>query len=375
MTGSPIPVTILSGFLGAGKTTFLNSLIQSLRAAGRRPLIIENEYGQENIDSELVFGAESGLFEFSNGCLCCDLNEDLFDLLLELWKKRAEFDELIIETTGIADPANVALPFLTNPAIGAAYRLTRIVGLADARLIEFQLADTEEARKQISFSDILLITKTEDLSGHEKEKIMRLLAGLNPFAMVLSGNKTDGYPMEKILDFLRYKHPEQDRPGAYPANPGASSHEHHKHDHPHGAGGHCHDAGHHDHGAHADAHQHPHHHEHHHHHDIASLSFRFPDSFDMEELEFRLMVFLQGQAKNIYRVKGIVHAQGQDHKIIVQSVAHYLSVGEGKPWGAEEDRISRIVFIGKNLNPQGFEKMLRQCLFSGGHKSKSEILR
>jgi G3E family GTPase len=164
---------------------------------------------------------------------CCDLNEDLFDLLLDLWNKRVEFDELIIETTGIADPANVALPFLTNPAVADAYRLTRIVGLVDARLIEFQLADTEEARKQISFSDILLITKTEELASHEKEKIRHLLAGLNPFAMVLSGNKTDGYPMEKILDFLRYKHPEQDGPGALPANSAAPSHECNKHDHHH----------------------------------------------------------------------------------------------------------------------------------------------
>ncbi len=339
--GSSIPVTILSGFLGAGKTTFLNALIRFRKEKGRKPLVIENEYGQENIDSQLVIGADSGLFEFSNGCLCCDLNEDLFDLLLELWEKRAEFDELIIETTGIADPASVALPFLTNAAVAGAYRLTRIIGLADARLIEFQLEETEEARKQMSFSDILLITKTEALPAEHTARVHQLLTNMNPFALVLSGNRTDGYPMEEIDHFLRYEHPEQD---------------HLKHDHDHSV-----------------AHVHDHHHDHHHHHDITSLSFRFRESFDMEELQFRLMVFLQAQSKNIYRVKGIVFGQGTGKKMIVQSVSHYLAITEGKAWEKDEEKLSRIVFIGKGLKAAGFEKMLRDCLFRDNRKTKDVL--
>ncbi len=367
---SPIPVTILSGFLGAGKTTFLNSLIQSMKEKGRTPFIIENEYGQENIDSQLVIGADSGLFEFSNGCLCCDLNEDLFDLLLTLWEKREQFDELIIETTGIADPATVALPFLTNPAVAGAYRLTRIVGLVDARLIGFQLEETEEARKQISFSDILLIAKTEDLPMDRMVQVQALLNDLNPFALVLSGNKTDGYPMEKIHRFLRYEHPEQNL--LLPEPVSLPVHEYHQDDPEHRRADleHHHDR----HPPHDHHHEH-HHHEHHHHHDITSLSFRFTESFDLEELEFRLMVFLQAQAKYIYRVKGIVNAQGRKKKIIVQSVSHYLGITEGQAWGQEEERMSRIVFIGKRLKPAGFEKMLRQCLFQGNQKSKDRILK
>lgn len=349
--GPPIPVTILSGFLGAGKTTFLNAMIHSLRQSGRRTLVIENEYGQENIDSQLVIGADSGLFEFSGGCICCDLNDQLLELLLSLWQRRTEFDELIIETTGIADPATVALPFLTNPAIADTYQLTRIICLVDARLIEFQLQDTEEARRQISFSDILLITKTEELPRDQKEHILRLLNDLHPFALVLSGNRTDGYPMEEIRYFLRYEYPEQDRL-AEAIIPTENTH-----------------------GGRAHTHDHHHGHEHHHHHDITSLSFRFSESFDLEELEFRLMIFLRAQPKDIYRVKGIVDAHGESQKIIVQSVAHYLGITEGQPWGKEEERVSRIVFIGRRLKPAGFEKMLRQCLFRGSdRKIKSDIL-
>jgi G3E family GTPase len=139
----------------------------------------------------------------------------------------------------------------------------------------------------------------------------------------------------------------------------------HTHEHQHDALEHCHD----------NHPPHDHHHEHHHHHDITSLSFRFTESFDLEELEFRLMVFLQAQAKSIYRVKGIVNAQGEKKKSIVQSVSHYLSITEGQVWGQDEERMSRIVFIGKRLKPAGFEKMLRQCLFQGNQKTKDRILK
>jgi G3E family GTPase len=322
----PIPVTILTGFLGAGKTTFLNAFIRFRKEAGHAPLIIENEYGQENIDSQLVIGADHGIFEFTNGCLCCDLNEELFELLAELWEKRAEFDELIIETTGIADPASVAIPFLTNPSIARGYRLERVVGLVDPGLIEWQLEQTEEARKQISFSDILLISRTEQLSPSRLKEVQILLQQLNPFARILSGNKLEGYPMEDINLFLR----DNDNPHHQEAQ---DHHDHHDH------------------------------HHHHHHHDIVSLSFRFTEPFDMPELEYRLLVFLQAQAKNIYRVKGIVYGEGQEKRIVVQSVGHFLGISEGNTWGADEERISRLVFIGKNLKAEGFEKFLRQCFY------------
>lgn len=317
-----IPVTILTGFLGAGKTTFLNALIQFNKERGRTSFVIENEFGAEGIDSELVVGVGNGIFEFNNGCLCCDLNQDLFDLLSELWKMRDQFDELIIETTGIADPATVAIPFLTNPSLGEHYRLARVIGLVDGKFIESELAETKEARKQIVFSDILLINKTEDLAAGREGHIRALLQNINPFARVLAGNKTSGYPLEEITRFFRDVDPA-------PATDAGSSGQHH----------------------------------HHHHHDITSLSFRFAEPFDVEALEYRLLVFLMLQAKNIYRVKGILYGYGREKKIIVQSVAHLLAVSEGEEWKSSQVRESRIVFIGKDLQPKGFEKLLRDCMY------------
>jgi G3E family GTPase len=336
----PIPVTILTGFLGAGKTTFLNELIRYKTLMGLRVLVIENEYGQECIDSQLVIGATGGLFELSNGCLCCDLNEELFELLSALWERRSEFDELVIETTGIADPAQVAVPFLTNPSIAGAYRLTRVVGLVDARKIEFQLEETEEARQQISFSDVLLVVKTEELVEERLTRVTGLLKNLNPFARVLTGNMSGGYPIEVIDAYRRYEYPEQRLHGLTRE----------------GSNGHMHDR--------PDKHTHDHSHDHHRHHDIVSLSFRFPEPFDLEELEWRLMMFLRAQSKDLYRLKGIIYGHGQKNKIILQSVSEYLAMTEGEPWGADEERISRIVFIGKRLKPEGFEKFLRHCFYT-----------
>lgn len=314
----PKPVTIITGFLGAGKTTFLNALLEYYRH--RKFAIVENEFGQEGIDGELVIGADGSVFEMSDGCLCCSLNEDLVELLVSLTKRHREFDELIVETTGIADPASVALPFLTEPLIGRYFGLQRVICLVDARLIEKELAGTEEARRQISFSDLLLITKTDLVPPAYLEQLKALLANINPFATVLTGNK-DEYPIDMIMQWKRDQ--------AVDTVPPPPAH---------------------------------HHHHEHHHHDLSSLSFIFTEPFDIEKLGHALMVFLAVQARDVYRVKGIIHAEGHEEKIVVQSVADLLSISEGKPWNGREERSSRLVFIGKDLQSKGFEKLLGQCL-------------
>ncbi|ANH84028.1 hypothetical protein A8C56_17595 [Niabella ginsenosidivorans] len=319
------PVTIVSGFLGAGKTTFLNALIAFYRANGKKLLVIENEFGEQSIDGELIVDAGSDIFEFSNGCFCCNLNEELYDLLRELWQRGNTFDELIIETTGIADPATVAVPFLTDPSINRYYRLERVIGVADACLIEATLAQAKEAGRQISFSDILLVTKTDRVTQEQTSDVMKLLQHINPFAKILTGNKTSGYPLQEISGFIRTEPTTTAPPETAP-----------------------------DHG-----HHHEHHH-HHDHHDITSLSFVFADPIDVEKLEYRLMLMLTLQSENIYRVKGIIDAGNK--KIILQSVAHYLAITEGKDWLPGEERKSRIVFIGKGLKAAVFEKILEQCI-------------
>jgi G3E family GTPase len=315
----PKPVTIITGFLGAGKTTFLNALLTQ-NAKGKYA-IIENEFGKESIDGELVVEVADSVFEMSSGCLCCSLNEDLVELLISLSGKAVNFEELIIETTGIADPASVGVPFLVDPLVTRYYELQRVVCVVDAQNIVYELASTEEARKQISFSDILLISKTDLITAEELEDTKNLLYKINPFATVLA--ITDGtYPIDEIMNFER--NVEQ-----VTVNEDTSVSKHKEH----------------------------------HHHSLSSLTLLFDDPFDLPKLHHTLMIFLAAQAKDIYRVKGIVYAQDEDRKVIVQSVAQYLSLSHGKHWEDDEIKRSRIVFIGKNLKSKGFERLLRQCLY------------
>jgi G3E family GTPase len=315
------PVTIITGFLGAGKTTFLNGLIAHKNS--EKLAVIENEFGQEGIDGQLVICADDKLFELNNGCLCCTLNEDFYSLLEVLWEGREDFDELVIETTGIANPASVAAPFLTNANVPYYYKLNRVICLVDAHNIEQQLRETDEARNQISFSDILLITKTDMVDTAQLAQIENLLKGINPLAVVLSGYR-DHYPFTKIYEVTRGTVAEVKSPK--PANRTFTLQRHQ-------------------------------------HEDLVSLSFNINEPFDLQLLSHRLTVFLNFQAKDVYRVKGIFNIHDQAQKIIIQSVMNDLAVAAGDAWADEAERNSRIVFIGKNLNPDGFEKMLRQCLY------------
>lgn len=321
-----IPVTILTGFLGAGKTTFLNHVLQQFK--DKKFAIIENELGEEGIDGELIVKSDDDIFEMNNGCLCCTLNDNLYDLLAKLWQRRAEFDELIIETTGIADPAGVAIPFLGDPKVGEFFKLERVVCLADANLILQQLETTHEAPLQVAFSDVILVNKTDFVSTETTEALKETLQDINPFAKVLDGNKK-AYPIADIWDTQR-KTAFEFRPSrikTLAVKPSVLSQ-----------------------------------HQHHFHSDIVSLSFRFEEPFNYHELYYRLTVFLKFQSKDIYRVKGIVYAEGHPKKVIVQSVGEFLSITYGEPWKEGEPRFSRMVFIGKLLRPEGFEKLLRDSL-------------
>jgi len=352
----PKDVTLLTGFLGSGKTTLLNTLMA--HRPQTRFALIENEYGQENIDGQLVVRPDVDITELSNGCLCCSLNNELLDVLEALCDRRDNFDELIIETTGIADPANVAVPFLMLPMVQREFTLKRVICLVDAELIEDQLRDTEEAIQQVSFADCILINKTDRVSVAYIDRLAETLRGLNPFATVLIGNR-DSYPVAELMAVER-----SDTQAPKPASltltrkkTGESHlHEHtHTHDHPHAEKpinrlGTL-----------------PHRHHHHEHSDIVSLSFRFEESFDLTSLYHRLLSLLLFSraavaGKDIYRVKGIVYDASRNERWIVQSVSKTLTLTEGASWADDEDRITRIVFIGKLLKPAGFEKMLRHCL-------------
>jgi len=190
------PSTILTGFLGAGKTTYLNYLLQS--KPDIRYAIIENEYGEQSIDSELILRAEDDIIELNNGCLCCTLNDNLYDILNKLFERREEYDEILIEATGVADPRGLADPFITYPTIKKQFPLTRIICLIDAELIEDQLKNTKEAISQITFSDVLLINKIDLVSEGYLGELTERLQKLNPLAkIVFIGKNIQKKPLEK----------------------------------------------------------------------------------------------------------------------------------------------------------------------------------
>lgn len=312
---TPKPVTIITGFLGAGKTTFLKELLMATQKG--KYAIIENEFGKESIDGELVMEVADDIFEMSSGCLCCSLNEDLVDLLISLSKEASRFEELIIETTGIADPSAIAVPFLVDPLVTRYYQLQRVICLVDARNIAHELATTEEARKQISFSDILLISKTDLVSPEELENLIALLQEINPFARIHTGRIGD-YPHAEMMAFIRNKDAQLHTQVA----------QHHEH----------------------------------HHHSLSSLTLTYDVPFDLPQLQHTLMVFLAVQAKDVYRVKGIIYGFGEKEKYILQSVADYLAISAAGEWKENEEKRSRIVIIGKNLKTKGFDKLLSHTL-------------
>lgn len=322
------PTTILTGFLGSGKTTYLNHLLE--QNPNTRYAIIENEYGEQSIDSELIIRGDDDIVELNNGCLCCTLNDNLYDILNILYQRRDEYDEVIIEATGVADPRGLATPFTAHPSIKKQFPLRRIICLVDASLIKRQLNETEEAIHQITFSDVLLVNKTDLVHQSYLSTLVERLQKLNPLALVVKGQQKD-FPLIEIEkrnpqfnDVL--SNSEEEHHAATQDFPVPKPQRHH-HDHAHTDG-------------------------------IVSCTVVFDQPFDYQTLRHRLTVYLLFQAQDLYRMKGLLWLGDSDQ----QSVGKRLVFEEKKPWKATEKRQSKIVFIGKNIQKEALEKMLSRCL-------------
>lgn len=337
MNEDRIPVTILTGFLGAGKTTVLNHLISA--NPNTKFAIIENEFGEIGIDNELVVGADSGIFEMSNGCICCTLNGELVQTLVDLVNGEHEFDHLIVETTGIAEPDGVAAAFVAEPAIQSCFRLDATICLIDAHHAEDILKEREEAKRQVTFADYIVINKASEVSADYIKQLEGILKSANSFAEIahcdygkistdlLNLNAYEVHQVEKKLDEAH------------------AQHEHH-HDHEHECNDSC------------PAHKHEHHHS-----DIVTQSFIIKAPLDVLKFRHWLNVLLMIQGKHLYRVKGIMNFQYQDRRAIVQSVKQMCVFTTGDDWVEGEERATKIVFIGKHLRRDILEKQLNNCLF------------
>ncbi|WP_019991303.1 CobW family GTP-binding protein [Rudanella lutea] len=348
----PKDVTILTGFLGSGKTTLLNALLNE--QVGRRFALVENEFGEEGIDGELIVRPDVDITELSNGCLCCTLSNNLLDVLDALSQRQDSFDELIIETTGIADPANIAVPFMMVPAVQQAFTIKRVICLVDAELIEDQLRDTEEAIGQISFADVILINKTDRVSPDYLARLRTTLHEINPLAEVLVGHKDD-YPIKALLAVVRDVAETTGIARLTPTRPNLPGAQSIPEPQAHST----------------EASPKAHHHRHS---NLVSVSFRFTKSLDLTRLYHRLTTLLLFHGKDLYRIKGVIYDRSRAERWIVQSVGQTLTLVDGAPWQTEDDRLSRLVFIGRGLKTAELETMLGQCFSRDPDASPSDLL-
>ena len=321
---SLIPVTILTGFLGSGKTTLLNYILK--QPHGHRIAVIENEFGEAGIDNELlVQDRDEQIIEMNNGCICCTVRGDLVRILGELVAKRdagtLHFSRVVIETTGLADPAPVAQTFFVDEDIGQRYLLDAIVTLVDAKHAPAQLDEHHEAQEQVGFADRILLTKTDLVNPESLVALRQRLTRMNPRAKISEAHHGVA-AIDDLLDIRGFN-----LNAILEIEPEFLSDVSHEHDD-----------------------------------DVTSFVFREERPLDLERMEDFLGSMVQVYGAQMMRYKGVLNVQGEDQRIVFQGVHMLMGSEMGSAWRANEVRGSKIVFIGKNLPRDILEKGLAECI-------------
>jgi G3E family GTPase len=318
-----IPVTIITGFLGAGKTSLLNHIIEQHPES--RFAIIENEFGDIAIDNDLVIqdGSGEGIFELSNGCICCEMNDELLQTLGRLVKSGKSFDHLLIETTGMAEPDGVAAAFMADATVQEHFRLDAVICVTDAGQIEDMLEEREEARRQLAFADVVVLNKQNTISAAYLDKVQTFLAKSNPFAEIYRADY--GKVPSTILQQSAYES-EAAQQKLMRAVEEAAAHDHHHH--------------------------------HHHHEGVEAHSFTLTKPLDMLKFIHWSKFLLLMYGKNIYRIKGILHFQTESQPVVFQSVRTQFAFERMDTWPEGTNGQSRIVFIANNVKREVLEKGL-----------------
>ena len=350
MSTGLIPATILTGFLGSGKTTLLKRVLSE--AHGQKIAVIENEFGEENIDNEILsVNTEEQIIQMSNGCICCTIREDLRSALATLAEKRRkgelQFDRVVIETTGLADPGPVAQTFFMDDEIAESYLLDSVLTLVDAKHAAGQLDTRQEARRQVGFADQLFLSKTELVAEAEVEALVHRLKRMNPRAPQRKVHFGE-VPLSQVFDLKGFNlNAKLDIDPDFLKDGG---HDHH-HDH-------------HDHGEHCDHPSHQPGHAHHHAHDddVKSFVFRSERAFDPAKLEDFLGAIVQVYGPKMLRYKGVLFMKGSDRKVVFQGVHQLMGSDLGPKWVPGEKKQSKLVFIGIELPREVLLQGLAQCL-------------
>jgi G3E family GTPase len=333
-----IPVTVLTGYLGAGKTTLLNRILTE--SHGKRYAVIVNEFGEIGIDNDLVVETDEEVFEMNNGCICCTVRGDLIRAVSGLVKRTDRFDGILVETTGLADPAPVAQTFFTDEDVRAKTRLDAVVAVVDAKHLPARLADSREAAEQIGFADVILLNKTDLASEAEVQEIERRIRAINPSARIHRTTRCV-LELDRVLGVGAF-----DLDRILEGDPHFLDAEDHHHD------GHDHDHGHDHHHRHADE---PHYG------DIRSVALRIQAPLKPQAFFDWIRDVTQTQGPDILRLKGILAFKDEPERYVIQGVHMMLEGDSQRPWREDEARDSRIVFIGRNLDAEALKRGFEAC--------------
>lgn len=313
-----IPVTVLTGYLGAGKTTLLNRILTYEH--GRKVAVIINEFGEVGIDNQLVIDADEEIFEMNNGCICCTVRGDLIRIIGNLMKRRNKFDHLVIETTGLADPAPVIQTFFMDEDVRSQTNLDAVVTVVDARHI-WQHWEADEAQEQIAFADVILLNKTDLVTPKEIDELERRIRSMNAMAKIYRTQNSE-LEMDALLGVKAF-----DLNRALEIDPEFLNETAHEHDET-----------------------------------VGSVAIAESGALNWQKLNEWIGELLRNQGPDIFRMKGLLNIDGEDHRFVFQGVHMLFDGRRDRPWKPNETRKNELVFIGRNLNETQLRQGFRACL-------------